>query len=216
MTYPRSGALKGQVLVFCALALTVLLALAALAVDAAGAWWMGQAQDQALEASKERAMQLQNAIKFGQEADGATESSVRTALDIVSGSIESDLDALPGAEATISVVELPESEAGSADRYIGIEVSIDDTYETTFARAIGIREIPVHRSLIYIVHPYSSQVVWRESADGDRARRVLARGRDATTGAPTWSEGPVQTTFAESEGLASALADAAASGEGGA
>lgn len=207
----QGNPLKGQVLVFFALVSTVLLGLAALAVDAGGAWWLSRGESDALEQVKEEVMSLQNAIKFGSEGASAEKgyASVYTAMTIAKKSVMDNMPAQSNAHVEISVVEMPMAESGESDRYIGVEVTVEDKYTTTFAKTAGITEIPVSRKITFVVHPYSSKKVWREEGSED-GKRLLWRLRSSANGSTGgWEVTVKKQDFEASQSLTSAIKEAA-------
>ena len=155
--------LEGQVLITFVTALLVLVAFAGLAVDSIGAWRVGQMQLDALQSVKETVMNAQEAIKFGagHTGDNASVDALESVIREHFGNMKTT-SAVGKLE--VQAYELPESQSGLADRYIGVRISTDGTYKTTIASAVGLVKIPVKNELVFLVHPYSSRQVWRPTS----------------------------------------------------
>lgn len=147
------GHLEGQALVLFALALTCLCGMAALAVDASGAWRAHSRLVSACELAKDSHLNSLNAVKF-------SDDPAQASLDIVLDELESD-----GFQGTweLTYYELPESETGSADRFAGVRVELGQDYRTILAGVLGHQTIQVADALSWSVNPYSSSTVWRPS-----------------------------------------------------
>lgn len=168
--------LKGQVTIMFACSLLFLLAAAALGVDAVGAWTCDQKQEDALIAVREAVMGQENYIKYSDTNSAEPISSSAAALNAAlgcltdmygEGTTSKDLEELGVKDAKIWAWELPRSKTGPADRIIGVEVKLTGAFRTTFARTIGIDEIPITNGIIFTVHPYSSQEVYGSRTNGD-------------------------------------------------
>lgn len=163
MRRKKRDGLEGQVLITFVAALLVLVAFAGLAVDSIGAWRVGQMQLDALQSVKETVMNAQEAIKFGAGHTGDNAS-----VDALESVIREQFGNMKTASAVgkleVQAYELPESQSGLADRYIGVRISTDGTYKTTIASAVGLVKIPVKNELVFLVHPYSSRQVWRPTS----------------------------------------------------
>lgn len=159
----REDGIQAQVLVTFVLALLLLIAFAGLAVDSIGAWRVGQMQLDSLQSVKETVMNAQEAVKFGAGHTGDNAS-----VDALEGVIREHFGNMKSTAAVgkleVQAYELPESQSGLADRYIGVRLSTDGTYKTTFASVVGLEKIPVKNELVFLVHPYSSKVVWRPTS----------------------------------------------------
>lgn len=159
----REDGIQAQVLVTFVLALLLLMAFAGLAVDSIGAWRVGQMQLDSLQSVKETVMNAQEAVKFGAGHTGDNAS-----VDALEGVIREHFGNMKSTAAVgkleVQAYELPESQSGLADRYIGVRLSTDGTYKTTFASVVGLEKIPVKNELVFLVHPYSSRQVWRPTS----------------------------------------------------
>lgn len=163
MRRKKRDGVKGQVLITFVAALLVLVAFAGLAVDSIGAWRVGQMQLDALQSVKETVMNAQEAIKFGagHTGDNASVDALESVIREHFGNMKTT-SAVGKLE--VQAYELPESQSGLADRYIGVRISTDGTYKTTIASAVGLVNIPVKNELVFLVHPYSSRQVWRPTS----------------------------------------------------
>lgn len=163
MRRKKRDGFEGQVLITFVAALLVLVAFAGLAVDSIGAWRVGQMQLDALQSVKETVMNAQEAIKFGagHTGDNASVDALESVIREHFGNMKTT-SAVGKLE--VQAYELPESQSGLADRYIGVRISTDGTYKTTIASAVGLVEIPVKNELVFLVHPYSSRQVWRPTS----------------------------------------------------
>ena len=163
MRRKKRDGLEGQVLITFVAALLVLVAFAGLAVDSIGAWRVGQMQLDALQSVKETVMNAQEAIKFGagHTGDNASVDALESVIREHFGNMKTT-SAVGKLE--VQAYELPESQSGLADRYIGVRISTDGTYKTTIASAVGLVKIPVKNELVFLVHPYSSRQVWRPTS----------------------------------------------------
>lgn len=163
MRRKKRDGLEGQVLITFVTALLVLVAFAGLAVDSIGAWRVGQMQLDALQSVKETVMNAQEAIKFGagHTGDNASVDALESVIREHFGNMKTT-SAVGKLE--VQAYELPESQSGLADRYIGVRISTDGTYKTTIASAVGLVKIPVKNELVFLVHPYSSRQVWRPTS----------------------------------------------------
>lgn len=163
MLRKKRDGFEGQVLITFVAALLVLVAFAGLAVDSIGAWRVGQMQLDALQSVKETVMNAQEAIKFGagHTGDNASVDALESVIREHFGNMKTT-SAVGKLE--VQAYELPESQSGLADRYIGVRISTDGTYKTTIASAVGLVKIPVKNELVFLVHPYSSRQVWRPTS----------------------------------------------------
>lgn len=163
MRRKKRDGFEGQVLITFVAALLVLVAFAGLAVDSIGAWRVGQMQLDALQSVKETVMNAQEAIKFGagHTGDNASVDALESVIREHFGNMKTT-SAVGKLE--VQAYELPESQSGLADRYIGVRISTDGTYKTTIASAVGLLKIPVKNELVFLVHPYSSRQVWRPTS----------------------------------------------------
>lgn len=163
MRRKKRDGFEGQVLITFVAALLVLVAFAGLAVDSIGAWRVGQMQLDALQSVKETVMNAQEAIKFGagHTGDNASVDALESVIREHFGNMKTT-SAVGKLE--VQAYELPESQSGPADRYIGVRISTDGTYKTTIASAVGLVKIPVKNELVFLVHPYSSRQVWRPTS----------------------------------------------------
>lgn len=163
MRRKKRDGFEGQVLITFVAALLVLVAFAGLAVDSIGAWRVGQMQLDALQSVKETVMNAQEAIKFGagHTGDNASVDALESVIREHFGNMKTT-SAVGKLE--VQAYELPESQSGLADRYIGVRISTDGTYKTTIASAVGLVKIPVKNELVFLVHPYSSRQVWRPTS----------------------------------------------------
>ncbi len=163
MRRKKRDGFEGQVLITFVAALLVLVAFAGLAVDSIGAWRVGQMQLDALQSVKETVMNAQEAIKFGagHTGDNASVDALESVIREHFGNMKTT-SAVGKLE--VQAYELPESQSGLADRYIGVRISTDGMYKTTIASAVGLVKIPVKNELVFLVHPYSSRQVWRPTS----------------------------------------------------
>lgn len=163
MRRKKRDGFEGQVLITFVAALLVLVAFAGLAVDSIGAWRVGQMQLDALQSVKETVMNAQEAIKFGagHTGDNASVDALESVIREHFGNMKTT-SAVGKLE--VQAYELPESQSGLADRYIGVRISTDGAYKTTIASAVGLVKIPVKNELVFLVHPYSSRQVWRPTS----------------------------------------------------
>lgn len=163
MRRKKRDGFEGQVLITFVAALLVLVAFAGLAVDSIGAWRVGQMQLDALQSVKETVMNAQEAIKFGagHTGDNASVDALESVIREHFGNMKTT-SAVGKLE--VQAYELPESQSGLADRYIGVRISTDGTYKTTIASAVGLVKLPVKNELVFLVHPYSSRQVWRPTS----------------------------------------------------
>lgn len=163
MRRKKRDGFEGQVLITFVAALLVLVAFAGLAVDSIGAWRVGQMQLDALQSVKETVMNAQEAIKFGagHTGDNANVDALESVIREHFGNMKTT-SAVGKLE--VQAYELPESQSGLADRYIGVRISTDGMYMTTIASAVGLVKIPVKNELVFLVHPYSSRQVWRPTS----------------------------------------------------
>lgn len=163
MRRKKRDGLEGQVLITFVAALLVLVAFAGLAVDSIGAWRVGQMQLDALQSVKETVMNAQEAIKFGagHTGDNASVDALESVIREHFGNMKTTSAV---GKLKVQAYELPESQSGLADRYIGVRISTDGTYKTTIASAVGLVKIPVKNELVFLVHPYSSRQVWRPTS----------------------------------------------------
>lgn len=145
------GALAGQALVIFAIALTCLCGMAALAVDASGAWRAHSRLVSCTELIKDAHLNSLNLIKFSDDPAAET-------LTIVTDELKND-----GFQGTWKVIyfELPESETGEADRFAGVWVELHQEYRTILAGVLGFATLDVADGLAWSINPYSSSVVWR-------------------------------------------------------
>lgn len=146
-------ALAGQALILFALSLTCLCGMAALAVDASGAWRAHSRLVSCTELIKDAHLNSLNLVKYSEDPAAET-------LTIVTDELKND-----GFEGTWTVIyyELPESETGSADRFAGVWVELHQEYRTILAGVLGFETIDVADGLAWSINPYSSSVVWRPS-----------------------------------------------------
>ena len=151
--------IPAQVLVTFVLALLILIAFAGLAVDSIGAWRVGQ-----IQSVKETVMSAQEAVKFGAGHTGAN-ASVDALEDVVREHLGNMKSTAAVGKVEVQAYELPEAQARTSDRYIGVRLSTDGVYKSTFAAVVGLEKIPVKNELVFLVHPYSSRVVWRPTSD---------------------------------------------------
>lgn len=163
MRRKKRDGFEGQVLITFVTALLVLVAFAGLAVDSIGAWRVGQMQLDALQSVKETVMNAQEAIKFGagHTGDNASVDALESVIREHFGNMKTTSGV---GKLEVQAYELPESQSGLADRYIGVRISTDGTYKTTIASAVGLVKIPVKNELVFLVHPYSSRQVWRPTS----------------------------------------------------
>ena len=143
--------LVGQSLVLMAIAAVTLVGMSALAVDSSGAWRLGSKSEQTLELAKDASMTSLNATKFSQDPG-------QTTVDMVLDQMRQD--GYVG-DYTIWWYELGPSQTGTSDRLAGVEVQLDQTYETTVASVLGYSDMDVWRNKIWTLNPYSSTAVWR-------------------------------------------------------
>ena len=97
------GTTRGQALVIFVLVAAVLVMVLGLAIDASGAWWKSQRQNDAIEIAKESALSRSNEIKFN-----ATDST-RALDEIIYSSLTENLRDLGGSEVSVTSWEVPET-----------------------------------------------------------------------------------------------------------
>lgn len=173
------GALRGQALVMFVLVATALVMALGLAIDASGGWWKSQRQNDAIEIAKEAALSRSNQIKFD-----ATDST-RALDEVIYSSLKQNLSELGGSEVSVTSWEVPESESGSMNRLIGVEVSVTGTYKCVFAQTFGFGSIPVKNTITFTINPYSSTEVWRQNTSGHGCR--LTKAADKAIGQETYT-----------------------------
>lgn len=173
------GALRGQALVMFVLVAAALVMALGLAIDASGGWWKSQRQNDAIEIAKEAALSRSNEIKFD-----ATDST-RAIDDVIYSSLKENLSELEGSEVAVTSWEVSESESGSMNRLIGVEVSVTGTYKCVFAQTFGFGSIPVKNTITFTINPYSSTEVWRQNTSGHGCR--LTKAADKSVGQETYT-----------------------------
>ena len=141
------GALRGQALVMFVLVAAALVMALGLAIDASGGWWKSQRQNDAIEIAKEAALSRSNEIKFD-----ATDST-RALDEVIYSSLTQNLSELVGSEVSVTSWEVPESESGSMNRLIGVEVSVTGTYKCVFAQTFGFGSIPIKNTITFTINP---------------------------------------------------------------
>lgn len=144
---------RAAVVPLVACCMLLIMAVAALAVDASGAYRARAAQQQTMELAKDSALSSLNYLKFADDPAAATASCVGDALAA---------EKFTGT-ATITYHELPESQTGSSDRVAGVYVKLEGTYKTTFSHTLGVSEMPVASEIAWTTNPYSDTVVFRPS-----------------------------------------------------
>lgn len=173
------GALRGQALVMFVLVAAALVMVLGLAIDASGGWWKSQRQNDAIEIAKEAALSRSNEIKFD-----ATDST-RALDEVIYSSLKQNLSELKGSEVSVTSWEVPESESGSMNRLIGVEVSVTGTYKCVFAQTFGFGSIPIKNTITFTINPYSSTEVWRQNTSGHGCR--LTKAADKAIGQETYT-----------------------------
>lgn len=173
------GALRGQALVMFVLVAAALVMVLGLAIDASGGWWKSQRQNDAIEIAKEAALSRSNEIKFD-----ATDST-RAIDDVIYSSLKENLSELEGSEVAVTSWEVSESESGSMNRLIGVEVSVTGTYKCVFAQTFGFGSIPVKNTITFTINPYSSTEVWRQNTSGHGCR--LTKTANKSVGQETYT-----------------------------
>lgn len=136
---------RGQALVMFVLVAAVLVMVLGLAIDASGAWWKSQRQNDAIEIAKESASRS-NEIKFN-----ATDST-RALDEIIYSSLTENLRDLGGSEVSVTSWEVPETKSGSMNRLIGVEVSVTGTYRCVFAQTFGFASVPVKNTITFTIN----------------------------------------------------------------
>lgn len=165
------GTTRGQALVMFVLVAAVLVMVLGLAIDASGAWWKSQRQNDAIEIAKESALSRSNEIKFN-----ATDST-RALDEIIYSSLTENLRDLGGSEVSVTSWEVPKTKSGSMNRLIGVEVSVTGTYRCVFAQTFGFGSIPVKNTITFTINPYSSTEVWRQNTSGHGCRLTKAANK---------------------------------------
>ena len=173
------GASRGQALVMFVLVAAALVMALGLAIDASGGWWKSQRQNDAIEIAKEAALSRSNEIKF----DAA--DSTRALDEVIYSSLKQNLSELKGSEVSVTSWEVPESESGSMNRLIGVEVSVTGTYKCVFAQTFGFGSIPIKNTITFTINPYSSTEVWRQNTSGHGCR--LTKAADKAIGQETYT-----------------------------
>ena len=161
--------LSGQSVVMFALTLPIIILMLGLVVDASGAWWVKQGQIDEIEVAKEAVLNRSNEIKFS--ADGS-----KTSANIAKESLETNVSDIEGAEYTITCYELPQSETTVKNRLIGVEIEINQKYETVFARSFGFKTLGIKSRICFTINPYSSTTVWRPSENENGIQLAKAMG----------------------------------------
>lgn len=188
------GGTRGQALVMFVLVAAVLVMVLGLAIDASGAWWKSQRQNDAIEIAKEAALSRSNEIKFD-----ATDST-RALDEVIYSSLTQNLSELEGSEVSVTSWEVPESESGSMNRLIGVEVSVTGTYRCVVAQTFGFGSIPVKNTITFTINPYSSTEVWRQNTSGHGCR--LTKAANKAIGQETY------TALSAASDISAALNDA--------
>lgn len=147
----RPRALRGQSLLMFALALTAIVALVGLAVDASGAYRARARLTATCELAKDSSLNSLNVVKFSDDPAAAS-------LELVAAALAAD-----GFQGEFELIyfELPADDTGSADRVAGVRVELGQSYRTLVAAVAGVDEIEVRAALSWSVNPYSSSIVWR-------------------------------------------------------
>ena len=188
------GYARGQALVMFVLVAATLVMVLGLAIDASGAWWKSQRQNDAIEIAKESALSRSNEIKFN-----ATDST-RALDEIIYSSLTENLRDLGSSEVSVTSWEVPETKTGSMNRLIGVEVSVTGTYRCVFAQTFGFASVPVKNTITFTINPYSSTEVWRQSSAGHGCKLVKSAGK--SVGQETY------TTLSMASDISDALNDA--------
>lgn len=188
------GSACGQALVMFVLVAAVLVMVLGLAIDASGAWWKSQRQNDAIEIAKESALSRSNEIKFN-AAD-----STRALDEVIYSSLTENLSDLNGSEVSVTSWEVPETKSGSMNRLIGVEVSVTGTYKCVFAQTFGFGTVPVKNTITFTINPYSSTEVWRQNSAGHGCK--LVKSADKSVGQETY------TTLSMASDISDALNDA--------
>lgn len=175
MSDPRKDARSGQVLPIVALMLTVIVCMCAMAVDLSGSYRLEASQKQRLELAKESVMSDLVALKGDDRGYAATVDDVRAAL------------AADGFEGTYRVIvaELPKEITGEQDRLQVVRVELEQSHRSVLAQVMGVGTTTVSSALTFSINPYSSTVVHRPAATGDRESLTLteqALGAQGATG----------------------------------
>lgn len=151
MRHGGASEARGQILITFALSFIFVLAVIAFAVDAAGAWRVSMRQQDALQVTKDYV--LGNGAYIKSAGDGCMAASNLAEERICAG------DLLPDEEharrVRITTFESPAVDT-DLDRYIGVKIEVEDTYETSFAKVIGIDTLPVRKSAVFVINPYST------------------------------------------------------------
>lgn len=172
----------------------VLVMVLGLAIDASGAWWKSQRQNDAIEIAKEAALSRSNEIKFD-----ATDST-RALDEVVYSSLTENLSNLEGSEVSVTSWEVSAEKTGGMNRLIGVEVSVTGTYKCVFAQTFGFASVPVKNTITFTINPYSSTEVWRQDTAGHGCK--LVKAADKAVGQETY------TTLDTTSDVSDALSDA--------
>lgn len=142
---------RGQILITFALSFIFVLAVIAFAVDAAGAWRVSMRQQDALQVTKDYV--LGNGTYIKSAGDGCMAAAELAEERLGAGDLLPD----EGRARTVRITTF-ESPAVDTDldRYIGVKIEVEDTYETSFAKIIGIETLPVRKGAVFVVNPYST------------------------------------------------------------
>lgn len=152
MTQPRANMeARAQILITFALSFIIVLAVIAFAVDAAGAWRVSMRQQDALQVTKDYV--LGNGTYVKSEGDGCMAATKLAEERLNAGDLLPDTDHPRAVK--ITTFESPAVDT-DLNRYIGLKIEVEDTYETAFAKIIGIDTLPVRKSAVFVVNPYST------------------------------------------------------------
>ncbi|MEG2006859.1 MAG: hypothetical protein RRX88_04640 [Raoultibacter sp.] len=146
---------SGNVVIFTAVLLTILMIFAALAVDAASFLGQHSRQTNITQIAKEAQSDAATMMKYSNTPGGDIS---RYMVDIIrangfTGKIDVYYFELGSRDLTI--------EQATSNRYFAYKVALTDSYKTQFARIIGISEVEITTDLLGLGHPYSNAAVWR-------------------------------------------------------
>lgn len=189
MTSLREKA-QGNILIFFAMALTVILAFVALAIDVGGAYRLSTYQQETLELSKEACQASLNYLKFSNNPE--TDTGYRIVQTMKNNGYEGDVE--------VYYFEQPQSVTGVTERHCVVGVNVTKDHKTGFAAVVGIDKLPVSNSIVWTSKPYSSTQVWRPT--GSHSKKIVYS--ITSSGYLTKS----QTTIASVNDLPAAMADA--------
>lgn len=150
-------------------ALCLLLAFfCAVAVDLSGAFLVRESLANDLAAAKDEASAPQNSIAMKNAEDPGAEIAATLARSLRSNGYQGEIE--------VWVCEAPASEVPERRRALAWGAQISTSYETYFARAVGVGDIDVATSICASAVPYSSGRAWRPAQTGLGGKYEFAAG----------------------------------------